>query len=431
MSQNNDGEPPFLHEEWCVALRGAVEGTTYQQIADASGYSRAHIAPILGGRKRPTADELLRLASALRLSQLRMLDLAGHLPGVSRLLTYVDQLEDQASRIGLAAARIPFDDVSGAAVIAGKAVASGRYRAIVEPLWQGTGDRRRHYSDLVAFDPVEPMSPVEIRTDLEGLLHHELAWFTAGFIGSPETARHLPTPHPELVVNVPRFVAIRKGGARPLAGAPHTVCVLGGHWAGSADVASLLGYAFDYDYSHVGFVASRAFSRITHRWDHRLFDRDRLEVARTYLAGAELGRSRVWAAGGDGYTETARLLAVEKQARNPFVVNLRATDELIEWTSWARTAWRHHDAGIDSDRRASQVQRLVVDQQLAGSADRVLTVDVGPPPMAEDDWEGDNRDAFMDLWTDLAEDVLARLAAVRGLHFDHGEALLRMRNGGR
>ncbi|MFR9805638.1 helix-turn-helix domain-containing protein [Pseudonocardia sp. RS010] len=427
--RSGNGEPRFLDEEWCVVLRRAAKETTYRDIAAEAGYSRAHIAEIFGGRKRPTADELLRIAGALGLSQLRMLDLAGHLPGVSRLLTYLEQLEDQASRTQLAAASVPFDDVHGAAIIAGKGLASGRYRAVVDPLWQGTGEYRRHYADLVAFEPVQAMSAVEIRADLEELLHHEMAWFTAGFIGSPETARHLNTSHPELVINVPRFVAIRKGGVNPLVGVPHTISVIGGHWSGSADVASLLAHGFDYDYSHVGFVASRAFSRITHRWDHRLFDRDRLEVARTYVAGGEIGRSRVWAAGGDGYAETARLLAGDRRGRNPFVVHLRPTDELIDWTSWARTAWRQHGGDAETDRGSSISDRAVVDQQLAGLGSRVLTLDAGLPAGAVRD--SDNLDAFMDHWCLLAETVAERLRADLHMRFDLDEALRRMRNGGR
>jgi hypothetical protein len=260
----------------------------------------------------------------------------------------------------------------------------------------------------------------------------EISWFTAGFVGSPHDAQDLGTPYPRLAIGIPRFVAIRRGTGNPLRSAPHSVCVIGGHWAGSADVASFLGYAFDHDYSHVGFVASRAFSRLTHQWYHDLFDRDRLEVARTYTVSAEIGRSRVWAAGGDGVTATCRLIA-DHRLRMPLVVYLRAGDDLIEWTARARNLWQMTDVPLDEDIRAMRDERQAVIGLLSGIRYRALVVDVNLPDDASfrEPGTAGQADAFFDMWANLAESVIFRMRSELQTRFEVNDALDRLRSGGR
>jgi hypothetical protein len=374
-------------------------------------------------------EELLTLSEVLGISPLRALDAAGRVPGISRLVDYIDQLEELAGRTEYVAARLAFGPPNGASVIAGAAAASGRYRATMEPLWQGTGRYRRHYCDLVALEPMKAASQQTIRTELEDLLAAEMAWFGAGFIANLDTARHLPAPDPSLVITVPRFVAIRRAGTAPAGGAPHSVCVLGGHWSGSADVASFLGYAFDYDYAHVGFAASRAYSRLTHHWDHGLFERDRFEIARTYTLGADIGRSRCWAAGGDSYAATCELVCSGRH-RNPVLIHLRVTDDLIVWAADARARFGHTSRTVEEDVKSMTADRRTADLLVSRIPHRAIRLDVTVPCRSGTHTEQAVRDGFFDQWAGLSEEALRLMHDELQLRFDLADCIDRLRSGG-
>ena len=157
-------------------------------------------------------------------------------------------------------------------------------------------------------------------------------------------ARRIVTPGP-LLRSHRRLVAVKWRQPTPPVpdelGLPRSVAVIGGHWSGSADVASMLAYAFDYDYSHVAFVASRVFSRLTHDWENIFRERDRLESARMYVEGSAIGRHRVWAAGVGDSDEAVQIIAPSQTRPTPFVISLRPSDDLLEWAAHVRSKWQH------------------------------------------------------------------------------------------
>lgn len=154
-----------------------------------------------------TADEMLRLCEVLDLPKVRMLAELGKVDQESDREAYIDQLEELASRVTYAAGLVEVKQLHGAAVIAARIAATGKHRVTVAPLIQGTGRYRRHYSDLVATQPLPGQTVDDLQEQLENDLRHHLAWFHAGFIGFPETAEDLGFATP----NIPRFLAIRRG----------------------------------------------------------------------------------------------------------------------------------------------------------------------------------------------------------------------------
>lgn len=419
----------YVGTAWCRMLRGAAsaQGVTRDQIHEMSGIYRPKVVQIFAGRTLPSADEALRLCGPLRLSPLLVLDALGHLPGASNIVAHVDQLEEQVQNIEVKRAGLATHSPDAAATIAGPAIASGRFRVSVSPVWIQVAEERLHYADFIALDPTDGKTPT--RRSLEELLGDELAWCGAGFLGIPESARGERTPDLSTVINVPRFVAPRRSSGRPLNGAPRSVCVIGGHWSGSADVASFLGYGLDYDYAHVGFVASRAYSRLSHQWDHELFDHDRREVARTYTVGSDLGRPRVWAVGGEGNVDCAELLLQERRQHSPFIVYLRVSDQLIRWTSALRVRWHHTDDSLERDTANSEEEREACDRIFSTPelARRCLTIDVGLPPGRDPaDVEKETGNDFYTQWYEASEQALQVLAR-EGRAFDVQAATAAMR----
>lgn len=428
----SSGRPahPFGAELWCEALREAKDSQrlSYDHLARETRYNRGKLVEIITGRRRPSIEELLRVASVLRLSQVRMLDIAGHLPGLSNLLAYVDRLEDLASRTNEAGARPLFTGVQGAAAIVDRVAATGEYKVSIHALWQGTGVHRIHYADMVVVDSLDDhLHEGELRERLEKLLFDELTWFSAGFVDRPDAARGLGAHFPSLVVQVPRFIAPRRATTNSLPGAPHSVCVLGSHWSGSDDVASALGAGLGHDYASVTMVAVRAYSRLNHA--STLSGQDKIEVAMTYLSGGGVGRMRTWAADGEIYVRAARLLGSGVRARDPFVVHLRSTDALLEWTAYTRERWGHVDSpGAENLRLATQ-ERAAVDRLLAPIGHRVLTMPAHLPEGVDfKQPDEDGRDVFMNLWCNAAEEIFVRLNEEHGMRIDVDEARSRARS---
>lgn len=442
-------ERPYFDAEWCRILRDRkVElGISLAALAKQAKVPERTLDRTMNGQRKPDAVEIVGLAQALQLPVLRLLAAVDVIPEMTRLLDYMDQLEDMASRTVISARLVSVDQVYGASVIASKVVASGRYKATIWPLWQGTGRHRRHYADLVAFESTEGGSPVDLRTDLKQLMRAELGWFHSGFIGFPETATGMPTPDLRAVVNVPRFLAIRRGGEHrtlpePTSPAkltdrpsgrltPNSICVVGLHWSGSADVGSFLGYAFDYDSCHIGFVASRVYSRLTDEWENEYFDFDRFDVARTFFYGSQLGRRRVWASGGDQALDTVKLVG-DPHNRAPLVVHLRVRDDLIEWSARVRTSKGHTNATLKEDIEGAKKDRAAMDAIIAKIPDRSITLDVRLPEGPDfSDPNEDGRDAFFDSWAELAERTVRQLRERLDLAIDVEHALQRMAEGGR
>nr|WP_216377843.1 helix-turn-helix transcriptional regulator [Streptomyces asoensis] len=424
MSDESKKTARHLNEPWCQELRAAAGTMTRAQLAEAANMSKAKVQDILGGHMKPSMDDTARLAEALNYPKLRLLALAGYLEGLSNLLTYLDQIEEQAERMEHSAKRLPGDPLSGATRIANTALTEGNFEVSMRPLFLGTGDRRRHYADRVVLRPLHdgPVSE-SARTRVEAALYDELAWFGAGFTEGWREGTMA------LTINVPRFVGLRRGSGTPLLGVPRSIAVVGGHWAGSADVASFLGYAFDYDYSHVAFVASRAFSRLNHHYNDRFRDRDRLEVARTYVEGSDLGRIRVWAADTGDAETVASIIATSRTRKTPLIIHLRPTDELLEWTAHARSAQRHTLAAPGEDLRALHVARGKTDEALLPVANKVLVLPAALPSGARLTPTGeavDSPDGFFDMWASLAEQAIRGMRERFRLPFNLQAALQRL-----
>ncbi|MER5451215.1 helix-turn-helix transcriptional regulator [Streptomyces sp. NPDC002764] len=394
----------YINEPWCQELRTVASAITRAELALNAHMAKAKVQDILGGHVKPTMDDAARLAEALNYPKLRLLALLGYLEGLSNLLAYLDQIEEQAERMEHSAKRLPGDPLSGVTRIANTALMEGNFEVSMRPLFLGIGDRRRHYADRVVLRPLlgGPVSETA-RSRVEAALYDELAWFGAGFNeGWKEGAD-------ALTINVPRFVALRRGSGNPLPGAPRSIAVIGGHWAGSADVASFMGYAFDYDYSHVAFVASRAFTRLTHHYNDSFRDRDRLEVARTYVEGSDLGRVRVWAADTGDSEAVAKIIATSASRRAPLVVHLRPTDDLLEWAAHIRSARRHTPASAGEDLRALHEARRNTDEALRPVAHKMLVLPASLPSGARVTSTGEvveAADEFFEMWASLAEQAI-------------------------
>ncbi|WP_193505084.1 helix-turn-helix domain-containing protein [Streptomyces coeruleorubidus] len=407
MSDESKKTARFINEPWCQELRAVAATMTRAELAVNARMAKAKVQEFLGGHAKPTMDDAARLAEALNYPKLRLLALLGYLEGLSNLLAYLDQIEEQAERMEHSAKRLPGDPLSGATRIANTALMEGNFEVSMRPIFLGIGDRRRHYADRVVLRPLHdgPVSETA-RTRVEAALYDELAWFGAGFNEGWKEGTDA------LTINVPRFVALRRGSGTPLPGAPRSIAVVGGHWAGSADVASFMGYAFDYDYSHVAFVASRAFSRLTHHYSDSFRDRDRLEVARTYVEGSDLGRVRVWAADTGDSEAVAKIIATSATRKTPLVVHLRPTDDLLEWTAHVRSARRHTSASVGEDLRALHEARRNTDEALRPVAPKTLVLPASLPSGARVMSSGevvDAPDEFFVMWASLAEQAIRRM----------------------
>ncbi|MFD1046075.1 helix-turn-helix domain-containing protein [Kibdelosporangium lantanae] len=420
--------PPYINTPWCQALRRAASSMTREELAGHAGYSKAKIQQVLGGHQEPTIDELVRIGDALRVPRLRLLAIAGYIDGLADLLTHLDQLERQDIELTRAARAMPLEPPSATAWIVDKIIADGTFTVAVRPRWEGVAaGRRLHYADVVSLELVtgEPNS-VATKDYVESILERELAWFGA----SVQSARHAgDSDHRPLSIYIPRMFANRQCAEPPLPGLPRSVAVVGGHWCGSADVASLLGHAFNYDYSHVSFVASRIFTHLTHRWEEPHRKRDRLEVVRTYVTASDISRERVWAAdvGDDDAAPTAALIAAAvKSKRTMFVINLRPTDELIEWAADMRQELEHTNRSKDEDVDVMRTTRSRVDEILQQAGHRTLTLTASLPPARQDPDPG-VPPAFLDLWADLAEQAVTELRRKHNFHFDEREAIQRLR----
>lgn len=375
-------------------------------------------------------DELMQLAEALHLPKLRILALADYFDGLTNLLLYLDHLEEQVSGVHQAARRLPLESPSPVAWIASAALEHGRFRVSVQPLLEGVGDRRCHYSDLIYIRPAngDPITD-ETKAEIESSLKDELTWFGAGFadnVDSDDESRYFENA---VRITVPRFIANRQGSGTSLPGIPLSLAVIGGHWAGAADVASFLGFAFDYDYSYVNFAASRIFSRHTHRWDDEFRERDRLEVVRTYIEGSEIGRARVWAADVGGSAAAARMLA-EPRRKTPFIIYLKPCDELLEWTALTRQRLRHTDKSQAEDLRAMRVARQGTLHALNEISDKALVLEVPLPTSISErrPVKTNGGLAFFDLWQELAEDAIFTLHRKYNFRFNRDRAIDRLRN---
>ena len=212
------------------------------------------------------------------------------------------------------------------------------------------------------------------------------------------------------------------------------MAVIGGHWAGSADVASLLAYAFDYDYSHVAFVASRAFSRLTHDWENASRERDRLESTRTYVEGSAIGRHRVWAADVGDSDEAVKIIATSQKSPTPFVVSLRPSDDLLEWAAYVRSRWDHTKddpvTGLNKLREARTEVDRSLQPMLYRRKGQVIDVPLPAPNSVDDSGViTDNGDAWFDMWASLAEEIIEKMHGKHGIPFNKNQALYRMRAG--
>lgn len=182
MSGTQRNTASHINEPWCVALRQATSSISRKDLALRVGISKSKLQEFLGGNRKPGMDDTVLLAEALNYPKLRLLSLCGYLDGLSNLLSYLDQIEEQAERMDFAAKRLPGDPLSGATRIANSALVEGNFEVVIRPVSQGTGRWRRHYADQVVLRPVQGGAISRATRDrVEGALYDELAWFGAGF----------------------------------------------------------------------------------------------------------------------------------------------------------------------------------------------------------------------------------------------------------
>lgn len=405
------------NERWMLNFNESREarGLTHDQIARAVGVSTGAVRKWGQGESRPTLDKAIRLADVLDVARVRVLDWAGFVPGVADLTLYVEQLQQQLSAWEESRVRVPVGGVRGVGHLAHALALNGRYVFKVVPWWRGTGRHARHFADwIVIEDGIGPLTREAVESEV-----HEAFQYTASYWNGGEDWSHVMSPPiPELVICTPRFDDMRRGSGVPTGSAPRSIAVMGQHWCGHAEVARFIAEALNYDYASDGFVAATVYGSAPHNWSAPGWRRDRREVVRTYALDAELGRSRVWAA--NIWEDVDSLEIALGQPRFPFIVYLRPSDDVIEYSARMRVACNMTSVDKETDAEHIRVIRAAAQALLAEAeavrpttgSPRSLTFDVDMPTGTHD-WS-DHPPYAVDAWfaryAEIAATALKRLA---------------------
>lgn len=313
---------------------------TQVKVAKAANIGLDVLKKYWQGEIRVPLHNIEALAKVLGVPRLRLLVSCGYAPGALELLDIVDGLQEELDHaLGLrthARASVP----TGLAQLTDALGQSGQYSWRVVPLWRGTATRL-HFSDLVILEswPQGAMAPTrELLEQKDPQLRKAMQLSAAHWSGRENWLGNKlvgDIRQPNLVINVPRLVADARRTPQNLSG-PAAICVLGGHWCGTAEVAALLASDLGYDYTHAGLRASKIHGRLVQRWAEDIdgWEYDRLDVVRGLASRSLVSRPLVWA--GEYWNDSRPVRVVTDTENPPFVILLAASDALLEYASRRR-----------------------------------------------------------------------------------------------
>lgn len=378
---------------------------TVRNISIACGVDEKAVRKWPSGETVPEAKRTKVVAETLNKPPLRIEVLCGRAAGTDHHIELIEHLGslNEKYRALIGATATARQSSSGLPRLVQQLVASGEYSFRVVPWWRGTS-RRRHYADWIVFDPISPKGGEAVRQELlEEEFSDSIANATAWWDG-PENYAHIPSmqglseAEEQLVLNVPRFVADRRGSHRTKAVAPRDIVVLGGHWCGHADTARFLAERLDYDYRLPMLHASIEHRVLPQRWDAQDWYPSRLDVIHTFGLRAPLTHRRVWAV--DYWDDAETVEVVVGSPHKPYVVLLEASEGLLEYAATRRQELGHCPAGrsrkedLDIMTAARESAREIV-EAIPDSERRIMTIDVadgawpdtnGPTLPAIDQW---------------------------------------------
>jgi transcriptional regulator with XRE-family HTH domain len=390
---------------------------TKQDLAARIPVSRGAIYNWLHGDV-PSADMCFNIAHALDVNPLRILEACNYAPGVSGLLDLIDQLQAHQEQLLAIRTRVNTDrSQSGLGLVIDEFARSGSFSFQVAPWWRGTGESRRHYADLVVVEPPDgdPTSQGELEDKFGEVLTLAMSWWEGPenwaqvLEGLDMRSRH------DLVLNVPRFVNNRRAGGNTLLNTPPTIVLIGGHWCGQAEAGRFLAELLDCDYALPSLAASVMHKTLVQRWSEPSWDRNRLDLIRTFALGTPVSRRRVWAV--DYWDDADGVKLVTSAPNVPYVVFLNPTDTLLEYAADRRLQDGHARDGRSRSEDLAVLRRVRADAMSHASTlrpDQLMVVDVD---VIEGAWDDRVRrgvalpavDAWFDHFAGLAEVIRSRL----------------------
>jgi transcriptional regulator with XRE-family HTH domain len=382
---------------WSIEFERArqARGLGQAEVAEALNISVQTVRNWSQAHSVASVELAVRLGAVLDVAPIRVLDWAGHVPGMADLVLYTEQLQEYIRADEEARLAVSTDGVRGVGLVAQQLAATGRYPFAIRPWWRGTGHFRRHFGDWVMVDPLEPdVTRAQIRKDVWGSLRYTAAYWN----GPEDWAGHIDPPRRDLVICVQRFHAQRRGQGFSLPEVPRSIAVFGQYWCGHTETARMICAGLDYDFSCVGLVAATQYGYLPD--DERVpgsqWFQSRVELTRTFTMDAELGRPRVWAA--DVWEDIRPLEIALSKSRLPYVFYLRPSDEMIEYGALVRTQHRMtelHEHGEAERMRGMRDKATELVARADPARSRVLQIELDPalggwrtavPANAEDIW---------------------------------------------
>jgi transcriptional regulator with XRE-family HTH domain len=388
-------------------IESALEerGWSKQDLAERIHVSRGAVYNWLKG-DIPSADMCFHIARALNMNPLRVLEACNYAPGISGLLDLLEQLESHQQQLLDLRAGLQSDRLrSRLGLVVNEFAKSGLFSFTVTPCWRGTSGNRRHFADLVVLDPDEQhmaLNQESIEERFGDVISLAMSWWE----GEENWGNVLQGPRRpkrgDLVLNVPRFVANRRAGDRTEFRAPQSIVLIGGHWCGQAEAGRFLAETLDYDYALPSLAASVMHKTLVQRWNEPSWDRDRLDLVRTFALSTPISRRRVWAV--DYWDDADGVRIVTNAPQVPYVIFLDPSDALLEYAAARRSQDGH---GRDGRSRSDdlKVMRRVREEARGHLAsirkDELLVLPVGVIDNAWSDY-GDSKIALplVDEWFD-------------------------------
>lgn len=152
--------------------------------------------------------------------------------------------------------------------------------------------------------------------------------------------------------------------------------------------------------------------------------------------GSAIGRHRIWAADVGDSDEAVKIIATSKDRPTPFVVSLRPSDDLLEWTAHVRSQRRHTRDAPETGLQKLREARAQVDRSLQPllARQKGQIIDVPLPTPNAVGASGDiveDGSAWFNMWARTAEEIIEKMHVRHGFPLNAEHAIAQMRAGGR